>query len=352
MIEFHDVAVCYDPQHRHPTNALESINLKLKPGDWTFVVGPSGVGKSTLLKLVYAGAHATRGRVIVDGQDITNLPQRDIPLLRRKIGVIFQDFQLLPQKTVWENVAFALQVIGAPQKRLVRDVPRALETVGLTYKSNARPHELSGGEQQRVAIARAIVNNPGILLADEPTGNLDPQTAADIAHLLERINERGTTILMATHDRALVDAMRQRVVRIADGRIISDEGEGIYHAEDDEPNAAPAPPMYEPRPSLTVGPFTAPAAPVAPPVTVPTPTAEPSPRRRWDNLRAAVPAANGHAPNGKADAADSAPPPQHPAPAASRPSLLRPQRGAPDSNGAPLGSPDNPIVQFGPTTKS
>lgn len=369
MIEFHDVAVCYDPQNRYPINALESISLKLKPGDWTFVVGPSGVGKSTLLKLVYAGAHATRGRVIVDGQDITHLPPHDIPLLRRKIGVIFQDFQLLPQKTVWENVAFALQVIGAPQKRLVRDVPRALETVGLTYKSNARPHELSGGEQQRVAIARAIVNNPGILLADEPTGNLDPQTAADIAHLLERINERGTTILMATHDRALVDAMRQRVVRIADGRIISDEGEGIYHAEDDDPNAVPVPQPYEPRPSLTVGPFTVPS-PVAPyatvvppssPATAPT-SAPPGVRRRWDNLRAAAPGADSSAPT--VDAADGAYAPRQPSPSeprpsdngratsTPRPSLLRPQRGAPDSNLAPLGSPDNPIVQFGPTSKS
>jgi len=194
-----------------------------------------GRGKSTLLKLVYCGAQAGRGQVCVDGRDITHLRAPEIPLLRRKVGVVFQDFQLLPQKTVWENVAFALQVIGAPQRRLVKDVPRALETVGLHHKADARPGELSGGEQQRVAIARAIVNDPIILLADEPTGNLDPQTAEDIAQVLQKINERGTTILMATHDRHLVDTQRRRVVRIADGRVASDEAQGVYHPEDDDP---------------------------------------------------------------------------------------------------------------------
>jgi cell division transport system ATP-binding protein len=175
---------------------------------------------------------------MVDGQDVTTLAHREVPFLRRKIGVVFQDYQLLTQKTVWENVAFALQVIGAPQSKLVRDVPRAIDTVGLTHKAGARPHELSGGEQQRVAIARAIVNDPKILVADEPTGNLDPQTASDIATVLRKINERGTTILMATHDRTLVDSMRQRVVRIADGHVISDEKQGVYHPEDDEPRRA------------------------------------------------------------------------------------------------------------------
>lgn len=238
MIQFSDVAVCYEPDKRYPINALDGVNLFIGPGEWVFFVGPSGAGKSTLLKLVYAGAHAARGRVIVDGQDVTSLAQREIPLLRRKIGVVFQDFQLLTQKTVWENVAFALQVIGAPQSKLVRDVPRALDTVGLTHKAGARPHELSGGEQQRVAIARAIVNDPKILVADEPTGNLDPQTASDIATVLRKINERGTTILMATHDRTLVDLMRQRVVRIADGHVVSDEKQGVYHPEDDEPRRA------------------------------------------------------------------------------------------------------------------
>jgi cell division transport system ATP-binding protein len=238
MIQFNDVAVCYEPDTRYPINALDGVNLFIGPGEWVFFVGPSGAGKSTLLKLVYAGAHAARGRVYVDGQDVTALAHREIPFLRRKIGVVFQDYQLLTQKTVWENVAFALQVIGAPQSKLVRDVPRAIDTVGLTHKAGARPHELSGGEQQRVAIARAIVNDPKILVADEPTGNLDPQTASDIATVLRKINERGTTILMATHDRTLVDSMRQRVVRIADGHVISDEKQGVYHPEDDEPRRA------------------------------------------------------------------------------------------------------------------
>jgi cell division transport system ATP-binding protein len=238
MIQFSNVAVCYEPDKRYPINALDGVNLFIGPGEWVFFVGPSGAGKSTLLKLVYAGAHAARGRVMVDGQDVTDVAHREIPFLRRKIGVVFQDFQLLTQKTVWENVAFALQVIGAPQSKLVRDVPRALDTVGLTHKAGARPHELSGGEQQRVAIARAIVNDPKILVADEPTGNLDPQTASDIATVLRKINERGTTILMATHDRTLVDSMRQRVVRIADGHVISDERQGVYHPEDDEPRRA------------------------------------------------------------------------------------------------------------------
>ncbi|MBV9470645.1 MAG: cell division ATP-binding protein FtsE [Abitibacteriaceae bacterium] len=382
MIEFHDVAVCYDPQSRHPVNALEHINLKIDDGDWAFVVGPSGAGKSTLLKLVYGGAHAVRGRVVVDGQDVTHLPQREVPLLRRKIGVIFQDFQLLPQKTVWENVAFALQVIGAPQKRLVRDVPRALETVGLTYKSNARPHELSGGEQQRVAIARALVNNPRILLADEPTGNLDPQTASDIAELLERINASGTTILMATHDRALVDGMRRRVIRVADGTVVSDEAQGVYHPEDDQPHhrfqphyiagvgavpaSSEAPATFPLEESLT-----APAAPMAPAAT----PAEPVSRRRWDNLRVPVAADNGDieieaasapAPaepvvshgsgsgngmtnGGAANGKVTAPPlPTHRELTASPSTAYREKTS---DNPAPIGSPDNPIVQFGPVQK-
>lgn len=385
MIEFHDVAVCYDPQSRHPVNALERINLTIDDGDWVFVVGPSGAGKSTLLKLVYGGAHAAHGRVVVDGQDITHLPQREVPLLRRKIGVIFQDFQLLPQKTVWENVAFALQVIGAPQKRLVRDVPRALATVGLTYKSNARPHELSGGEQQRVAIARALVNNPRILLADEPTGNLDPQTASDIAELLERINASGTTILMATHDRALVDGMRRRVIRVADGTVVSDEAQGVYHPEDDQPHhrfqphyisapvSIPAPSVLaiaDPQPAFPLEEsFTTPAATMTPTTAIaPAATpAEPVFRRRWDNLRVPVGAGNAAgngeaevetvaptssaASNGNGATHDKATAPTLPAPlelTTSPPTALREKA---NDNPAPIGSPDNPIVQFGPVQK-
>ena len=232
MIEFRNVSVCYAPQARHPIFALDDIDLHIARGEWVFFVGPSGAGKSTLMKLVYHGAVAHRGRVWVDGEDITQISAREIPFLRRKIGVVFQDFQLLPQKTVWENVAFAQQVIGVRQKQLVRDVPRAIETVGLSHKGDAFPHQLSGGEQQRVAIARAIVNKPSILVADEPTGNLDPQTARDIGEVLSRISAGGTTILMATHDRSLVNEMAKRVVRICDGKIISDENAGVYHIED------------------------------------------------------------------------------------------------------------------------
>jgi cell division transport system ATP-binding protein len=219
---------------------VEDINLQIEKGEWVFFVGHSGAGKSTLIKLLHGSPHtaargiSVTGKVLLEGRDITHLPAREVPFLRRKIGVIFQDFQLLAQKTAWENVAFALRVIGAPQQRIAREVPRALETVGLLHRAQARPSELSGGEQQRVAIARAIVNEPHLLLADEPTGNLDPETAAGIAAVLERINtERGTTVVMATHDHHLVDTLQRRVVRLREGRIISDEEHGIYHPEDD-----------------------------------------------------------------------------------------------------------------------
>ena len=239
MIEFQNLTVCYAPGARHPVNAVEKVNLSIQKGEWVFLVGPSGAGKSTLLKLLHCGLHApTRieGRVLLDGQDIVDLSANEIPFVRRKTGVVFQDFQLLAQKTAWENIAFALRVIGAPQRRIARDVPRVLDTVGLAHKAHAQPHELSGGEQQRIAIARAIVNNPSLLLADEPTGNLDPDTANGIAEVLRRINEElGTTIVMATHDRNLVDSMKKRVVRVRDGGIASDEIGGVYHIEDDEP---------------------------------------------------------------------------------------------------------------------
>jgi cell division transport system ATP-binding protein len=239
MIEFQNVSVCYDPDARHPSRAVDNISLKVTPGEWVFLVGPSGAGKSTLLKLLHcSAAHNARveGRIFVDKQDISHPSAHEIPFIRRKIGVIFQDFQLLAQKTAWENIAFALRVIGTSQSRIAREVPRALDIVGLAHRAHAQPHELSGGEQQRIAIARAIVNNPMILLADEPTGNLDPDTAAGIAEVLRRINEeRGTTVLMATHDRHLVDSMKQRVVRIRDGKVASDEAHGIYHPEDDLP---------------------------------------------------------------------------------------------------------------------
>ena len=270
MIEFQNLTVCYAPGARHPVNAVEKVNLSIQKGEWVFLVGPSGAGKSTLLKLLHCGLHApTRieGRVLLDGQDIVDLSANEIPFVRRKTGVVFQDFQLLAQKTAWENIAFALRVIGAPQRRIARDVPRVLDTVGLAHKAHAQPHELSGGEQQRIAIARAIVNNPSLLLADEPTGNLDPDTANGIAEVLRRINEElGTTIVMATHDRNLVDSMKKRVVRVRDGGIASDEIGGVYHIEDDEPvnewavNGAPviSIPAPIPAPQSTPAPANAP----------------------------------------------------------------------------------------------
>ena len=231
MIEFHDVEVRYRTGRGRDVQAIGGVTLNIKAGEWVFFVGATGAGKSTLLKLVYGGAQATKGKIIVDGRDVTNLPQHQIPWLRRKLGVVFQDFQLLEQKTVWENVAFALQVTGTPHQKLNSAVAQALDTVGLSHRASSRPRELSGGEQQRAAIARAIVNEPLILLADEPTGNLDPATGQEIAQVLQRVHERGTTVLMATHDRALVDAMRLRVVRFANGKLVSDDQEGVYQIE-------------------------------------------------------------------------------------------------------------------------
>lgn len=240
MIEFENVSVCYDPGARHPATAVENLSLKINAGEWVFLVGPSGAGKSTLLKLLHCGVAASarvEGRVRLNGQNITHLNAHEVPFVRRKIGVVFQDFQLLAQKTAWENIAFALRVIGEKQSRIAREVPRALDMVGLTHRAHAQPHELSGGEQQRIAIARAIVNDPPLLLCDEPTGNLDPETASGLAEVLKRVNEeRGTTVIMATHDRHLVDTLRKRVVRVRDGKIAGDEAVGVYHPEDDLPS--------------------------------------------------------------------------------------------------------------------
>lgn len=242
MIEFRNVVVCYEPDKPHPVASLDGLSLDIERGEWVFVVGPSGAGKSSLLRLIYAGTRALGGGVKVDGRDITRIKAREVPALRRKIGIVFQDFGLLAEKTAWENVAFALRVLGVSQKTIVRYVPRALETVGLAHRADAYPHELSGGEQQRVAIARAIVNDPPILLADEPTGNLDPQTAREVGELLAKINcEHGTTILMATHDRGLVDSMKRRVVRLRDGKIVSDETPGTYGHDDEIAQAMPLP---------------------------------------------------------------------------------------------------------------
>ncbi|MCG1013061.1 cell division ATP-binding protein FtsE [Tepidanaerobacter sp. GT38] len=208
--------------------ALKDINLKISKGEFVFIVGPSGAGKSTLIKLIFREEVPTRGQIFFAGKNISRLKRREVPYLRRRIGIVFQDFRLLPEKTVYENVAFAMEVVEASYKDIKRKVPQTLERVGLLHKANARPSELSGGEQQRVALARALVNNPDILVADEPTGNLDPDTSWDIMNYLDDINKRGTTIIVATHARELVDSMKKRVIQLEKGSLVRDEERGVY----------------------------------------------------------------------------------------------------------------------------
>ncbi|PWD50224.1 cell division ATP-binding protein FtsE [Serinibacter arcticus] len=230
MIRFDKVSKVYK---RGARPALDRVSLEVERGEFVFLVGASGSGKSTFLRLVLREERATSGRVHVAGREITTLSQWKVPGLRRQIGVVFQDFRLLQNKTVFENVAFAQQVIGRPRHTIAREVPEVLELVKLAGKGKRLPHELSGGEQQRVAIARAIVNRPSILLADEPTGNLDPATSAGIMRLLDRINSTGTTVVMATHDEVIVDQMRKRVVQLVDGEVVRDEAEGRYVLQPD-----------------------------------------------------------------------------------------------------------------------
>jgi cell division transport system ATP-binding protein len=225
VIRFENVTKVY-PGTSRP--ALAQLSLEVPKGQFVFLVGASGSGKSTFLRLVLKEEKATRGVVRVAGKDVAKLSSWKVPHLRRTIGVVFQDFRLLPNKTAFENVAFALQVIGKPRHAIAHTVPEVLDLVGLKGKERRFPHELSGGEQQRVAIARAFVNRPAILLADEPTGNLDPTTSVGIMRLLDRINRTGTTIVMATHDDDIVDQMRKRVVELDDGLMIRDEDRGVY----------------------------------------------------------------------------------------------------------------------------
>ena len=227
MIKFEEVSRIYDGQTRA---ALANVNIEIDKGEFVFLVGGSGSGKSTLMKLILREYRPTTGRIYVAGKDVAALPERKIPALRREIGMVSQDFRLLPGKTVFENVAFALQVIGKPRSLIRKVVPDTLEMVGLSDKTTRRPDELSGGEQQRVAIARAFVNHPKILLADEPTGNLDPETSVGIMKLLDRINRSDTTVVMATHDWAMVDQMRKRVVELDSGHVVRDQARGIYGA--------------------------------------------------------------------------------------------------------------------------
>jgi cell division transport system ATP-binding protein len=212
------------------TVALRDIDLDVKKGEFVFVVGPSGSGKSTLISLLLREQRATRGKIWVAGKDITKMPGWKVPHLRRSVGTVFQDYKLLPNRTVAENVGFALEVLGRPRSIVTRQVQQVLELVGLQTKGDRYPRQLSGGEQQRVSVARAFVNRPPILLADEPTGNLDPATSVGIMRVLDRVNRTGTTVLMATHDHAIVDAMRRRVVQLDRGKIIRDETRGTYES--------------------------------------------------------------------------------------------------------------------------
>ena len=223
MIHMKNVKKIYDDTG---TIALENINLDVKKGEFVFLVGPSGAGKSTFIKLLLREVVPDEGVLTVNGRDVIRMSKKDVPYLRRGLGVIFQDYRLLPDKTVYENVAFAMQVIEAPRRLIQRNVNNVLEIVGLRDKYKCFPNQLSGGEQQRVAIARAIVNNPTILIADEPTGNLDPETSWEIMDIFLKINAAGTTILMATHDKEIVNVMKKRVIAIEDGHIVRDEMRG------------------------------------------------------------------------------------------------------------------------------
>lgn len=224
MIKFENVTKNYKGEYV----ALRDISLEVTKGEFVFLVGPSGSGKSTFMRLINKSETPQDGRIFVAGLDIGDLPSYKVPYLRRNIGCIFQDFKLLPNKTVSDNVAFALEAIGRPSHVVKTQVPKILELVGLTKKAKNYPNELSGGEQQRVSIARAFVNRPLILLADEPTGNLDPATSVGIMKLLDRINRTGTTVVMATHDRGIVDTMRRRVIELDRGRVVRDQSRGVY----------------------------------------------------------------------------------------------------------------------------
>ena len=227
VIRLIDIQKSYD----NGTKALKGVNLRIDDGEFVFLVGPSGSGKSTILKLITAEIAPTGGRLMVNGYNLNNITPRQVPYMRRTLGVIFQDFRLIDKKTVKENLIFAMQAVGASSREIRKRVAYVLDLVGLLEKGDQRPDQLSGGEQQRVAIARALVNNPQMIIADEPTGNLDPMRSLEIMMLLERINELGTTVLVVTHERELVNRFSKRVVAIENGRIISDETGGYYNNE-------------------------------------------------------------------------------------------------------------------------
>ena len=227
MIRLIDIQKTYD----NGTRALKGVSMRIEDGEFVFLVGPSGSGKSTILKLMTAEVAPTDGRLMVNGYNLNNIAPRQIPLMRRTLGVIFQDFRLIEKKTVEENLTFVMRVVGASPREIRKRIPYVLQLVGLDHKGDRLPGQLSGGEQQRVAIARALVNNPQVIIADEPTGNLDPQRSLEIMMLLEKINELGTTVLVVTHEKELVNRFAKRVVAIESGRIISDGMGGYYNNE-------------------------------------------------------------------------------------------------------------------------
>lgn len=224
VIRFFNVSKTYP----NGVKALNGITLQIEQGNFVFLVGPSGAGKSTLIKLIFREELPSKGQIYIGGRSVVRMKHRDVPGLRRQIGMVFQDFRLLPDRTVFENVAFAMQVIGASRSAIKERVPEVLQQMGIRDRMNNYPRQLSGGEQQRVAIARALVNKPSILIADEPTGNLDIDTAWEIMNCFQEINRQGTTILIATHAREIVDAMRQRVIALDNGNIVRDEYQGVY----------------------------------------------------------------------------------------------------------------------------
>ncbi|MDN5326643.1 MAG: cell division transport system ATP-binding protein [Moorella sp. (in: firmicutes)] len=227
LIQFFNVTKQYPPN----ITALDDVSVKIDKGEFVFLVGPSGAGKTTFIRLLFREEVPNRGQIIIGGRSISRLKRKEVPLLRRNIGIVFQDFRLLPDLTVFENVAFALRVVEVHPREIKPRVDKALAQVGLSNRARMFPHQLSGGEQQRAAIARAIVNNPGILVADEPTGNLDPATSGEIMKLLEEINRLGTTVIMATHAWDIVNSMRKRVIALQHGRLVRDDREGAYGYE-------------------------------------------------------------------------------------------------------------------------
>ena len=227
MLEMIDVSKIYPGG----SVALQDINVRIEQGEFVFIVGPSGAGKSTFFKMLFREVLPSSGKVIVNGHDLVKMTDKEIPYFRRQLGIVFQDYRLLPDRTVYDNVAFAMQVIETPYRKIKRRVNDVLDLVGLRKRAHAYPTELSGGEQQRIAIARAIVNDPILLVADEPTGNLDPETSREIMDIFREVNKSGTTIVMATHDREIVDEMEKRVIAIEHGHIVRDDAKGVYGYE-------------------------------------------------------------------------------------------------------------------------